>query len=380
MKKALAPFITLTFLTVLAGAVYIYTSGYRLDVKEKELTSTGMIAVKSLPDGATVYLNGVLTTVTNNSITALKPGVYHLKVYKSGFLAWEKNVEVYNQLVTDITAVLVSKTPSLEPLTSEGVKAPVISPTLTRIAYFTKDGTNPGVWVFPLNGGFQVNLFKTPTGSILKDTAKIIYSNGESIEWGPDEKELLVKMNEKSFFLVNLETKVNEATTTAQPTKDRWAKEILEKRKLFLAKVSVPVELTTVALDPATMWSPDEKKFLYRQEDDKNYYYKIYDLEKPLPVGEKTNYTPLTIKKTDPQPKIYWYSDSFHLVMVEGNIKADKRGSISLIRIDGSNKTEIYNNTLFEDVVFPAPSGDKIIIVTSYKSNQQEDLYAVGIR
>jgi hypothetical protein len=88
----------------------------------------------------------------------------------------------------------------------------------------------------------------------------------------------------------------------------------------------------------------------------------------------------MTLDANSPQPKINWYTDSFHLILVEGNVEEEKKGVVSLIRIDGSNKSEIYNNTLYSDKAFSTPGGDKVIILTSFKSGDQTDLYTVSIR
>jgi hypothetical protein len=128
------------------------------------------------------------------------------------------------------------------------------------------------------------------------------------------------------------------------------------------------------------MWSPDEKKFMYTVQNGDSLEYRVYDLEKPIPVGEKADDLVFTTKVSDMQPQVSWYSDSFHLIMVEGNVQKDSRGVISLIRIDGTNKTEIYNSVLMSDKVFCVPTGDKIIILTTFKSGGQEDLYTIGIR
>ena len=380
MKKVFATALIFAVLGGITIAIYLYSTGYRVNVKKGEITPTGMIAAKSIPDGAQVYVDGVLTTATNGTVTGIKPGTHKLKVVKNGFVTWEKDIEVFEQLVTDITAVLVSKTPRLEPLTSEGANSPVISPTLTTIAYFTKDGKKPGVWVFPLGGNIQVNLFKTAPDVILEDTAKIIFSNGEYIEWSPDEKELLVKVDENRLFTADLASKVFETTTSAELTRKTWNEKIMEKRSLFLSRLALSDEVNKLALDPETVWSPDEKKFMYKEKDGDFTLYKVYNLEKPLPVGEKTNYTVFSVKNDTPQPKVYWYNDSFHLITVEGDIKKENKGSIYLIRIDGTNKTEVYNNTLYSDIAFSTPYGDKIVILTSFRSNNQTDLYAIGIR
>jgi lysophospholipid acyltransferase (LPLAT)-like uncharacterized protein len=61
------------------------------------------------------------------------------------------------------------------------------------------------------------------------------------------------------------------------------------------------------------------------------------------------------------------------------NKEVDK-GIISLIRIDGTNKTEIYNNKIYSNNVFSAPSWDKIIVLTSFRTEGQSDLYTISIR
>jgi hypothetical protein len=413
--------ITAVSALVLVGAtvgVYMYTSGLRID-KQGELKSTGMVAVKSVPNGANVYLNSELKTATDGTIQGLNPGKYNLKVMKNGFTIWQKDIDVFEQLVTDITAVLVSKTPRLEPLTSTGARNPVISPSLTKIAYFTKDGENPGVWVYPLGGNLQVNLFKTSPGVVLEDTAKTIYSNGEQLEWSPDERELLVTLSDakssiggrlnlptnnptvtpavsaspsptptvapvipdtKKFFIVKLDKQTAESTSSAELTRAGWQVEVAEKRELFLSKLQLDENVTKLANDPGSLWSPDEKKFLYKEVNGDEVVYKVYNLEKPLPVGEKTNYTVFTEKKDAPQPKVYWYSDSFHLISVYGDVEKEKKGTIYLTRIDGTNKVELYNNTLYSDVAYSTPNGDKIVILAGFKSDGQPDLYAIGIR
>ena len=123
-----------------------------------------------------------------------------------------------------------------------------------------------------------------------------------------------------------------------------------------------------------------KKKFLYTKQNGDKLEYWVYNFEIPLPVGEKANSLVMTLDANSPQPKINWYTDSFHLILVEGNVEEEKKGVVSLIRIDGSNKSEIYNNTLYSDKAFSTPGGDKVIILTSFKSGDQTDLYTVSIR
>ncbi|KKU30623.1 MAG: hypothetical protein UX44_C0017G0006 [candidate division WWE3 bacterium GW2011_GWA1_46_21] len=361
--------------------LYLYTAGYRLD-KEKnkiDLSRTGMIGAKSIPEGANIYVDGQLTSATNDTISAVTPGKHTLRMLKNGFVTWTKEIEVFPELVTDITAILVSQTPRLEPLTNTGARLPTISPSLSKLAFFTKDSTSPGVWVIPLtNAG--LSLFRSTPYAALEDTAYNFYSDGKAIEWAPDEKSLLVLDAKDNYYLVDLNANTAESTSAPELLRQTWNQELAKKRADFIAKVNLPQELKEIATAPDTIWSPDDKKFLYTETTGTTISYKVYNMEKPLPVGEKVETVVFTIDTKNPKPKVSWYADSFHLILIENYSDQEYKGTIGLIRIDGTNKTVVYNNSMYSDMVFSAPGGDKIIVLTSLKSGEQTDLYTVGIR
>jgi len=374
--------ISITLILGITTVLYLYTSGYRLSKSETnniDLTKTGMISVKSIPEGASVYLDGKLITATNDTVSSITPGAHTLKMVKKGYVEWNKQIEVYDELVTDITAVLVSQSPILEPLTNTGANAPAVSPTMTKLAYFTQDDDKPGIWIIPL-GGPRISIFKSTPSIAIQDTKFTKYSQFNSIEWSPDEKELMVNGTNNLYYLVYLNTNTAQTTTAPESIRAGWAAEILKKRSDFVSGLNLQDNIKQLALSPTSMWSPDEKKFMYTVQNGDSLEYRVYDLEKPIPVGEKADDLVFTTKVSDMQPQVSWYSDSFHLIMVEGNVQKDSRGVISLIRIDGTNKTEIYNSVLMSDKVFCVPTGDKIIILTTFKSGGQEDLYTIGIR
>lgn len=380
-KHVIQTLITSFTLIGITTLIFFYAAGYRIEREEQtiDLKKTGMIGAKSIPEGANVYLNNVLTTATNNTIQGLTPGNYTLKIQKNGFVTWEKEIEVFQELVTDITAVLISQSPRLEPLTNTGAKLPTISPSLDKLAFFTKDGETPGVWVIPLDRQ-GISLFRSTPYIVIEDAPNAIYSEGVSLEWAPNEKQLLVQTKDEKFYIIDINTGTAETTTSAELTKKSWEEQLIQKRTDFISKLDIPEELKSVAVDPNTIWSPDEKKFLYTEEKDDNIEYHVYNLEKPLPVGEKVQTLVFSVPLGEKSPNISWYADSYHLIMVENYDEVAQRGTISLIRIDGTNKTELYNNTLMFDRAYSAPVGDKIIILTSLKSGEQTDLYTIGIR
>lgn len=373
-----------TILTLLAimfstTVLFLYTSGFRIEKKEEKIDvkQTGMISAKSVPEGASVYLDDVLTTATNDTIPGINPGKHILRIYKKGFVEWSKEIEVFTELVTDMTAVLVSQTARLEPLTNTGASFPQIAPSLSKIAFFSKDPTNSGISIIALSQG-GINIFRSNPATI-KDTTKVKFSNGKSIEWSPDEKNILVNID-NSYYLIDVTKDTIETTAAADKVRLSWATELAKKRQDFIEKIDIPEDIRKMATSSKSVWAPDEKKFLYTLQMADKLEYRVYNMEKPLPVGEKPDNLVFTTSAKDTQPAVTWYADSFHLVITDGNADKDKKGSISIIRIDGTNKTEIYNNTLYSNKVFSAPGGDKLIILTSFKSGNITDLYTVGIR
>lgn len=382
IKDILQTILSLAMIAGITTGLYLYTSGYRLQNSNNtsiDLTKTGMVNAKSSPESANVYLDGKLTTATNDAIAGVTPGKHTLKISKKGFVDWSKEIEVFPELVTDITAVLISQSPRLEPLTNTGARNPVISGSLSKLAYFSEDINDPGIYIIPL-GGVNISLFRSNPNLAIKDTKVTKYSQGKVMEWSPDELNLLVEGTNSVYYLVDLEKNTAQTTDSPEKVRQTWKQILTNKRKAMMEKLEVTGDIKTLALSDKAVWAPDDKKFLYLVKLDGKMQYKVYNLEKPLPIGEKGENLVLETDASAAQPKFSWFPDSFHLIMTEGNPEVDKKGVISLIRIDGTNKTEIYSNTLFSDKAYSTHDGDKVIISTSFKSGNQTDLYTIGIR
>ncbi|HLD51325.1 hypothetical protein A3K34_00570 [candidate division WWE3 bacterium RIFOXYC1_FULL_40_10] len=373
---------TLLIIFSTTTVLYLYTSGYRINrtsTNTIDLSKTGMISAKSLPEGATVFLDGKVATATNDTISGIEPGKHRLKIVKKGFVEWEKELEVFPELVTDITAVLISQTPRIEPLTNTGISSASLSNSMDKVAYTTSGEETNGVWVMQI-GNYTLSIFRPNSSIVLVDTTRVKYSGAKSIEWSYDDKNLIIEGPNGVNYMADLVNNTAETTTSPQIARDTWISELDKKRTAFVEKIDIPDNVRNIALSPKSEWSPDQKKFMYTVQSGDMMSYYVYNLEKPLPIGENRETTVMSLKASDPQPKLVWYPDSYHFVVVEGDILNNKKGTISLVRIDGTNKTEIYNNTLYSDLVFSSPSGDRILIITSFKSSGQTDLYSVSIR
>ncbi len=372
--------LTIAALAATTTAVVLFAKGYRLSLPTKGLQRTGMISAKSYPEGAKVFVNGELTTVTNNPLTSLSPGRYNIKMVKEGYANWEKDVSVLEEMVTDVDALLISQTPKLEPLSSYGINQIAFSNDGRKIAFSTKNGEEPGIWLINLASGSPISLFKTKSQLLLADTQKIAYSLAEELTWSPDDSELLIKMNSRGYVLVSDAVSSGReisSLTNSEAVFSRWEKERLEKRLSFLStaveKIDIPENIFEYATSSATLWSPDERKFLYQKEDGSdNVEYRTYSLENPLPVGQTERDQHTMNINEGAGPSISWYSDNRHLVLVEGN-------TVGIIEVDGTNKTQVFSGLLKSQQVMPTLSGDKLIILTSFNPTVEPNIYTISL-
>lgn len=360
---------------LLAGAsvvIVLFARGYKFDFQNGNLEKTGMILAKSRPDGAKVFLDGKLLTATNNPIQGLKKGKYDLKIIKEGYFEWQKNIDVQEGFVTEVNALLIPFSPSLTPLTSTGINGPTLSSNRDRIA-FLKPGEKPGIYTLTLTGQALLGFLRADITPLALDTEELIFSSAEGIFWSPNDAEMLVQMNQQGFYRLRLGAEGTiEATSSAAPTAAEWEKINVAKAYLMASRLKIPRNLEKIATGSATPWSPDENKFTYRREDGETTEYWVYDGSEPLPVAQNRNN--LILRTTEPEKvQMSWFADSQHLILIE-------EGTISLIEIDGSNKTRVYSGALAANAAFPTPGGDKLIILTSFVEGAAPNLYAITLR
>lgn len=376
---------TIGVIITLAVGLFFYAKGYNYNNKTGALEKTGIIVVKSNPDAAAIYLNnGLFRSTSNTSITNLKSGLYNLRIEKEGYSPFQKDVPVKEEYVTEVTALLIPLSPELKPLTTTGVISPVLTSTRDKIIFLTKDRQKPGIWSLNLAGNL-FSLFKGNIDVLVPDQSRAAFSIAEKIYLSPNDEEALVAMNKNGYYALNLTniTPVAQATASAQISFDNWAKITAEKNRNLLNRFKLPNTFTEIAADTSTLWSPDEKRFLYAIKNQDRLEYHVHDNNLPLGIGEKEDYGTVTIDKTT-NSKVGWYSDSRHLIIstceAETKNQICTSGNIRIVRIDGSNNTLVYSGALSSNDVFPTPDGSKIIILTAFNSNAPANLYAIILR
>ncbi|MCX7928895.1 MAG: PEGA domain-containing protein [Patescibacteria group bacterium] len=392
---------SIVFVLGITTLIFLYSKGFRIDKKSGEIVSQGLLLLKSVPDGAQIIINGEPKTVTNATIS-LKSGTYDITVKKEGYIEWNKRLTIKDQEVTEATAYLFKNVPSLSAITFTGISKLFPSKDFTKIAYIIPHGNSPsqnkqtaGIWVMEMT-----NL---PLG-FSKDPKRIADGNFENvtIEWSPDQSEILVKSGSAAFLLetssfnpqekrINIYSKIKEVY-------DNWEKNKKTKENSKLAKV--PEEIKQILLKKSRdfVFSPDEKMVMYiasssatipsgllkklpgsstqieSRELSENKTY-VYDLteDKNFLIDEGNEETDLG-SSPNSKRRLSWFPTSRHIVIADTN-------NVFIIDYDGTNKKSVYSGIYTAPHAYPSVGTDRLIILTNLGASESlPNLYSLSLR
>jgi len=418
MNKRLLITISVAFflLTATLSAIY-FARGYRLDLKKKKVKETGLLVANSFPNSASVFINGKLTTATDDTLN-LPPGDYQVKISKDGYSPWQKLLKIEKELVTQANARLFPSVPDLKSLTANGAINITNSPDGEKIAFCVASASaklKNGIWLLSLT-----NKALSLTKNLRQISNNLPNSNCQQVilVWNPNSKQILFHNKNNNFLLE--ENRFNDLNKTLDISArlplilDEWEEKIFLKKKEMIKKL--PPFMIKIATQSAKniYFSPDEKKLLYTAttsatipdklipplpasntqkqsrkieaqkiyvydlKEDKNFYFA--NALKPKLESKQTKIIKRLIniqKQYSPinnQP-IQWFPDSNHLILIE-------KKKISIVEYDNTNKTVVYAGPFDDSFAFPWPDGSKLIILTSLNSpsSSPQNLYAINLK
>lgn len=423
-------------LIILAGtfiAVRWAKGDFRLDESNQAISKeTGLLHATSIPQGAQVYINGNLTSATDD-IIYLSPGEYEVRIQKDGYSPWQKTIKIEQSLVSQASAVLYPYSPSLTALTFTGASNISVSPDGQKLLYY-----NDNISTKNKNGLYLLDLTnssKSPT-QISDNDSDFSLSEAQYI-WSPDSSEVLVFTPERIFLLkVNSMTNLQSSpdmTLQLKTLLQSWEEEILAKEKQYLEKIPLAAMQTIIDNGSDFNLSPDTQKLLYiatgsatladglvpplpasnsypeqrTLEPGNIYLYDSYE-DKNFNLGQAAtssakllladiNTLELTAHNivlmqtliSDDQEETIanfnhyygdyqnqtwqWLADSTHLVGIQD-------GSVVIMNYDGSNPTVIYSGPLADNFVLPYPDGNKILILTTFNPDSPANVYAIELK
>jgi hypothetical protein len=431
MKRIIISILTVITLGAITLVIIAYARGFRFNPKDREIAGTGLLVVKSKPDGAQVNINGELKTATNSTIN-LSPGHYSVRLVKEGFQPWKKEVDIQREVVVKIDAVLFPSNPGLSPLTTSGVQNPTLSPDGSAIAFIIKKEPKPkqatpsaaiaskkkhGIFILDL-ANRPLSFSRNPRQIMSFDNLPIThYSLPITIIWSPDAKQILAifsdEENEREFaYLLNSQNLNSNLKPIESPQEvlALWEEQKLIDRQKQIN--SLPEDLIPLATSSAQIisFSPDESKFLYRAKrkftipriiippllgtnptpqrreiEPDNLY--VYDLKEDrnylIGNAAKTLNTQKSPNTLTPNHQYTWFPTSSHLFYIEDTHSASSgQAKIKIMDFDASNKTTLYAGPFESDFLASWPDGSKLVILTTLNPDAFDtlNLYAVKLR
>jgi hypothetical protein len=396
MKKLIIPVLIIIFL--LAGTTFavLYGKGYRFDFAQgrPDLSGTGLLVATSLPDGAQVFINGHLTTATDNTIN-LSPNTYDVKIVKEGYFSWEKNLVVKKEVVTKAEALLFPTTPKLESITSTGVENPVLDPSQTKIAYTVSSQS-----ASTKRGVFVLDMSSRPILTLQGDSTQIADDSSNTfskalLSWSPDGSQLMATVSGTNTTIYTLDSggfnsSPTDVTEQMASVNAAWQKQRNDREKARLDTLQDNLKKVVNDNFNILSWSEDETKILYQAKNDStlpiiidprligtNSIAEQRNLKKDAvyvyDIKEDRNYKILDSFSGTELP-LSWFPDSKHLVYVHDQ-------KVDIMEYDATNQTTIFAGPFVDHYVFPWPDGSKIVILTSLgNSNLAPNLYTITLK
>lgn len=325
-KRLIRYLLPLLSLLIIAGGTFLaikFAKGYR--PTRTGIQGTGLLAANSFPPGAEVYLNSKLTTATDDTLN-LPPGDYTITIKKEGYSAWEKQLQIEAELVTQTNATLFKAVPSLTPLTLSGAVNISPSPDGQKIAYAVASASasaKNGLYVLTLNST-PLSLQNSPK-QIARDRGAKTFAQADLI-WSPNSSQLLVSFHtdqpDSAAYLISADS-LNELEDLPDVSArlpiilSEWEEDIvLRETKQFSL---LPQELQRLATQSATTlyFSPNEERLLYTT---KGYDELPPNLIPPLPASS----TQPEVRQLEPN-QVYVYDLIEDKNFLIGSIPTDQQ-------------------------------------------------------
>ena len=393
---------TAIVIAILGSFASLYARGYRFSFDELKFRPNGLFAVKSVPDGAQIFLNGELVSATNSTL-ALKPGTYDVSIRKEGFIDWNKRLVIDKEIVTETTVHLFRSTLILSSVTFSGSINPVPSYDMSKIAFLVLPETNSngdnkeGLWVIEavnLPIGFASDPKRITDGDLQKS----------SYLWSPDGREILLDTATGSYLLdtgtfTPQSQRVNVRQTRAEIIAE-WDNDRKKQQNAQLRKL--PDEMNKILFDGTSsfVFSPDEDMVLYTasssasiptglskklpgastQKEDRQlkegatYVYDIEEDKNFLIDGNSSDIILGGEAKTNPKRRLSWFATSRHLVFAEEN-------KVTIMDYDGTNRQTVYSGSYVIPHAYPTLSTDRILILTNLGATDSlPNLYSLSLK
>ncbi|MEK7516043.1 MAG: PEGA domain-containing protein [Patescibacteria group bacterium] len=129
-------------------AVTLFAAGYRYNVTKQRFEKTGLIRVESVPRDAIIFVNGKqVRERTPARLARLLPGEYVVRLEKTGYLPWERRLEVQSGVVTFAGEIKLFRDEVPTLAVPGEIRSLSLSPDGNSLAYALQKPTGTEVWI-----------------------------------------------------------------------------------------------------------------------------------------------------------------------------------------------------------------------------------------
>lgn len=177
---------------ILAPILVLYTAGYRYDFKQQALKKTGVLIVETVPEKATVKLDGTVRGTTPLRLTQLLPGPIEVTITKDGYHPITQITRIESNQTTFITdkKLFPATLPILVREASSTDSAFSVSPSGSWIVQHIDSPTHKTVEAYHVDSETIYPIMSLPRTTI--DTLQLM-------EWSASGEQILIKQKVGSF-------------------------------------------------------------------------------------------------------------------------------------------------------------------------------------
>jgi hypothetical protein len=306
-------FIAIVFFLLVTPTLVLYACGYSLDWTTKKIVLTGGFRLKSLPNKATIYIDGRQKGQTPRGVTRLIPKEYIVKVEKDGYHVWQKKLKIEEEKVTEaINILLIPKTIDTQTLLTD------LPEDFNIVNYFEDSVPEPDHF---LSADTQQNAGYIVSGSslyyIAKPSFKIIKSNLDGSNMDTLYDQSLEADLEYQLYIINNHLLIHSSDA-----------------KLYLFDIQNR-ELNKIANDIIGVQAcSDNKKFLYYSS---NEIWVYYIAKKEIQPYQEADTKELITRISKPIRSAIWYPKTNEHIIYAAN------GNIKIIELDYRDVRNIHN-------------------------------------
>ena len=156
-KRLILYIVSFILLVITTTLIILFCKGYRFNFQNKKFVKLGMIAIKSIPREANVYINDNYKKSKSPFNFSTLPGKYGVKIQKDGFITWQRQINVETGLVNHLDyAFLIYNNRPLNSITTDGINNFLISPSYEKVAFVD---LNNNVWIADVKTNEQKKIY-----------------------------------------------------------------------------------------------------------------------------------------------------------------------------------------------------------------------------